>query len=485
MRVGRLAAAVFGLAALTATTGAGPALQKPAAHKAADKAADPAAGIVVRPGVIHVAATAQAAPLTTAGCERDFNIACYGPAQVRRAYGLPALYARGVTGRGATIVIVDSYGSPTIRNDLTVFDRAYRLPAPPKFQIIRPAGRIPAYDPADSDMVGWAGETTLDVEWAHAVAPGANILLVETPVSETEGAHGFPQIVTAEKYVLNHHLGDVISQSFSATEETFPGKTEIQALRGAYELAAKDRVTVLTASGDAGAADLGQDQTTYYAFRVTSWPDSDPLVTGVGGTQLHFAANGAPAAPTVWNDTYNHNANLFTDGNSGPNPLASGGGLSVFFTRPAYQDGVRGVTGGSRGVPDISMSAACDGAVDTYATFKGAPAGWSPECGTSEATPLFAGVVALADQVAGHPLGLINPALYQMAAAHDRGITDVTGGNNTVSFTQDGRVRTVTGYPAGPGYNLATGLGTVNAPYFVTELANFDRTGRAPRVTHP
>ena len=73
-------------------------------------------------------------------------------------------------------------------------------------------------------MVGWAGETTLDVEYAHTVAPGANILLVETPVSETEGVTGFPQIVAAENYVINHNLGDVISQSFSATEETFPNK---------------------------------------------------------------------------------------------------------------------------------------------------------------------------------------------------------------------------------------------------------------------
>src|SRR5579863_1358908 len=451
MRVGSLAAVVLGLTALAATAGA-----MPAAHQATQKAADPAtqeAVIVVRPGVIRIAATAQAAPLSTAACERDYGIA--------------------------------SYGSPTIRNDLAVFDRAYHLPAPPKFQIIRPAGRIPGYDPASSDMVGWAGETTLDVEWAHAVAPGANLLLVETPVSETEGVHGFPQIMAAEKYVLNHHLGDVISQSFSATEETFPGKSAIQALRGAYELAAQDHVTVLTASGDSGAADVGLDQATYYAFRVTSWPDSDPLVTGVGGTQLHFAANGAPAAPTVWNDTYNPRANVFTDGSKGPDPLASGGGLSIFFTRPAYQDGVRDVTGGSRGVPDISMSAACDGAVDTYSTFAGAPPGWSPECGTSEATPLFAGVVALADQAAGHSLGLINPALYQLAAARDRGITDVTAGNNTVSFTQDGRVQTVTGFTAGPGYNLATGLGTVNAPYFVTELANFYRTDRGSRPPAP
>ena len=466
MRVGRLAAVaagVFGLVAVSAATGLAPKPPSPA------QSAD--AGIVVRPGVIHMARNAQAAPLTTADCEKDYNIACYGVAQVRRAYGLPALYANGVTGRGATIVIVDSYGSPTIQNDLSAFDRAYRLPAPPKFQIIRPAGRIPAYDPASSDMVGWAGETTLDVEWAHAVAPGANILLVETPVSETEGVHGFPQIIAAEKYVLNHHLGDVISQSFSATEETFPSKATVQTLRGAYELAQKDHVTVLTASGDAGAADVGLDQTTYYAFRVTSWPDSDPLVTGVGGTQLHFTARGAPAAPTVWNDTYNTKANEFTDGNAGPNPLASGGGLSIFFTRPAYQNSVRDVVGGSRGVPDISMSAACNGAVDTYSSYQGAPDGWSPECGTSEATPLFAGIVALADQVAGHSLGLINPALYQLAAEHKPGIVDVTKGNNTVSFTQDGHEQTVTGFTARPGYDLATGLGTVNAPYFVPELA--------------
>jgi subtilase family serine protease len=467
MRVGRLAAVAAGVFGLVAASAATPASPKPAPITAVGAQA----GIVVRPGVIHIAQKAQAAPLTTADCEKDYNIACYGPAQVRRAYGLPALYAKGVTGRGATIVIVDSYGSPTIRNDLAAFDRAYRLPAPPKFQIIRPAGRIPAYNPASSDMVGWAGETTLDVEWAHVVAPGANILLVETPVSETEGVHGFPQIIAAEKYVLNHHLGDVISQSFSATEQTFAGQAQVQALRGAYQLAQKDHVTVLTAAGDAGAADVGLDQTTYYAFPVTSWPDSDPLVTGVGGTRLHFTAKGAPAAPTVWNDTYNTKANEFTDGNAGPNPLASGGGLSMFFTRPAYQNGVRDVVRGSRGVPDISMSAACNGSVNTYGSYQGAPSGWTPECGTSEATPLFAGIVALADQVAGHSLGLINPALYQLAAAHKPGIVNVTSGNNTVSFTQDGREQTVTGFTARPGYNLATGLGTVDAPYFVPELA--------------
>ena len=413
----------------------------------------------------------QPNPPTTASCRKDYKVACYQPAQIQQAYHLPALYARGVTGRGTTIVIVDSFGSPTIKSDLSAFDQAFGLPAPPSFRIIAPAGRVPAYDPNNSDMVGWAGETTLDVEYAHVVAPGASLLLVRTPVPETEGVHGFPQIVAAEKYVLQHHLGDVISQSFSATERTFPGRAAVQALRGTYQLAARDHVAVLAASGDSGAADVKLDASTYYLSPQTSWPDSDPLVTGVGGTQLHVGAHGEPAAPTVWNDSYDAAATEFAGGSAGPNPLAGGGGLSVLFGRPAYQDGVRNVVGGHRGVPDVSMSAACDGAVVTYGTYGGAPPGWSPSCGTSEATPLFAGIVALADQVAGHRLGPVNPALYRLAAAHAPGIVDVTKGNNTVSFRQGGQRHTVRGFAATRGYDLASGVGTVNAALFVPELA--------------
>jgi len=271
--------------------------------------------------------------------------------------------------------------------------------------------------------------------------------------------------------VIRHHLGDVISQSFSATEQTFPDRAAVQALRGAYQLAALNHVTVLAASGDSGAADVKLDESTYYPFPVTSWPDSDPLVTAVGGTQLHVTAPGKRAAPTVWNDTYNRAANKFVAGNAGPNPLAGGGGRSVLFGRPGYQDGVKRAVGGHRGVPDISMSAACDGSVDTYSTYRGAPAGWSPACGTSEATPLFAGIVALADQVAGHPLGLINPALYRLAARGAPGIVDVRSGHNTVSFRQGGQRRTVRGFTAVRGYDLASGVGTVNAASFVRELA--------------
>jgi len=476
MRVPRLATIAIGglgLAAAMASTSppaSGP-VRSPVSVSSVSASGRALADVAVRPGV-QQAGRVQASPPTTADCEKAYKVACYQPAQIQRAYDLPSLYASGVTGRGTTIVIVDSFGSPTIRNDLKVFDQTFGLPAPPKFTIIQPAGRVPAYDPNNSDMVGWAGETTLDVEYAHVIAPGANLLLVETPVSETEGVHGFPQIVKAEEYVIRHHLGDVISQSFSATEQTFPGKAAVQALRGAYQLAAGNHVTVLAASGDSGAADVKVDESTYYPFPVTSWPDSDPLVTAVGGTQLHLTATGKPAAPTVWNDTYNQAANKFVSGDTGPDPLAGGGGRSVLFGRPGYQNGVERAVGRHRGVPDISMSAACNGAVDTYGTFGGAPGGWSPTCGTSEATPLFAGIVALAAQLAGHPLGPVNPALYRLAAAHARGIVDVTKGGNTVSFTQGGQRHTVRGFAAVRGYDLASGVGTVNAAYFVPELAS-------------
>jgi subtilase family serine protease len=473
MRMARLVGVVIGTCglAVAAVCGPGPHGFGPASAAAAmGSSVSALADVVVRPGMIRLG-RAQAGPPTTADCEKDYKVACYEPAQIRQAYDLPALYAKGVTGKGTTIVIVDSFGSPTIAHDLTAFDQTFGLSAPPSFKVIRPAGPVPRYNPANSDMVGWAGETTLDVEYAHTVAPGANILLVETPVSETEGTHGFPQIVTAEQYVLAHHLGDVISQSFSATEETFPNAIAVSTLRAAYLAADKDDVTVLAASGDSGAADVGLDQTTYYLHPVTSWPDSDPLVTGVGGTQLHFNAAGKPTAPSVWNDTYNKITNEFADGNSGPNPLAGGGGLSIYFPRPAYQNGVKNVVGNHRGVPDISMSASCNGSVDIYSTYGGAPSGWSPSCGTSEATPLFAGIVALADQVAGHSLGLINPALYQLSARGAPGIVQVTSGNNSVSFSQDGRAYTITGFAARHGYSLAAGVGTVNALYFVPELA--------------
>jgi subtilase family serine protease len=426
--------------------------------------------VQIRPEVIHLG-KASSSPYSDAECKKDLQIACYSPGQLRQAYDVWPLYRKGITGKGETIVIVDSFGSPSVRHDLAVFDRVYRLSAPPSLTVIQPAGKVPPYT-ASSDREGWAGETDLDVEYAHVMAPGANILLVETPTSENEGTTGFPQIVKAEEYVIDNHLGGVISQSFSATEQTFPTAQSLLNLRSAYIDAAEpsNNVTVLAAAGDSGAADVEYNGTTYYDFPVTSWPDSDPLVTGVGGTELHLDAAGNHSSPdTVWNDTYDPAAVGF-GGGVVPSPLAGGGGKSIIFERPAYQNAVAGVVGAQRGVPDVSMSAACNGAVNTYQSFAGAPAGWYPICGTSESTPLFAGVVALADQLAGHPLGLINPALYALSAARAPGIVDIRKGNNTVSFVQGHKRYTVTGFSAKAGYDLASGVGTVNVAKFVPEL---------------
>jgi subtilase family serine protease len=430
------------------------------------------ASIAIGPMMVSKFVSARQ-PLSEPACESLFTVPCYVPAQVQTAYDEQSLFNSGITGAGQTIAIVDAFGSPTIQADLATFDATFNLPAPPSFKIIQPAGKVPAWDPTDANGdVGWAGETTLDVEWAHTIAPGANILLVETPVDETEGTAGFPQIVKAENYVINHHLGQVISQSFGATEPTFPSAASILALRSAYFNALKNHVTVLAATGDAGATDDSNAAgTLLYTHRAVDWPASDPLVTAVGGTQLSLLSTGQRTqADRVWNDSTNDALNNAFSGDPDPSALATGGGLSTVFARPSYQDSVAGVVGQQRGTPDIAMSGACSGLVNTYQSFAGEPAGWYVDCGTSEATPMFAGIVALADQVAGHSLGLINPALYAMSAAHAPGLVDVTAGNNSVSFLQPNLV-TVKGYAAGPGYDLASGVGTVDAALFVPELA--------------
>jgi subtilase family serine protease len=444
-------------------------------------------------------------PPTTAQCEAMYGIACYEPFQLQKAYNLAPLFSRGIEGQGETIVIVDAFGSPSIASDLRTFDSQLGLPNPPSFQVITPEGPItttPAnctsvYSPTGpdlcSDYYGWTDETSLDVEWSHVMAPKANILLVETPMTESEGIYGFPQIVAAENYVVDHHLGDVISQSFGANEQTFTSPRQIYSLRSAYINAAQHGVTVLAASGDNGSTDEYCDPSSGCANpddvfccspnRAIDWPSSDPLVTAVGGTQLHLNAKGDRTAPdSVWNDLSS------TVGVTGPVYTwgSSGGGHSMVFARPQFQDGVAGIVGDSRGTPDIAMSAAVNGAVDFYDTTDPSVAGWGIVGGTSEASPLFSGVVALADQVAGHNLGYLNPALYAMAqSGAPDGIVPISQGGNSYTFCMAADVEssgacasssdlvTVPGFNANGYYNDATGWGTVNAASFVPALARF------------
>ncbi len=414
-------------------------------------------------------------PPDTNYCLMYIGIRCYQPAQLQSAYDLAPLFASGITGRGQTIVIVDAFGSPTIQSDLQTFDQTFGLPDPPSFHIYQPAGAVPPWDPTNGDMIGWAQETTLDVEWSHVMAPGANIVLLETPVSETEGVQGFPEIVKAENWALNHGIGDVISMSFGATEETFPSAASIYGLRSAFVNAHLRHVALLASSGDTGSTDYQLNLEDLYPFQVDSWPSSDPLVTSMGGTQLTLDEAGNRLQPdVVWNDGYG----------------AGGGGVSKVFLRPDFQNGLGRTVGFHRGDPDISMSAAVDGGVVVYYTIPGAPPGYHIFGGTSEASPEFAGIVALADQLKGGRIDDLNEALYNLDYKHG-GLVDVTSGNNDIgSFTNsDGNTYDVPGFDAGPGYDLASGLGTFDGAQLVNSLAGRSRTFHppvfgGPPVTH-
>ena len=201
----------------------------------------------------------------------------------------------------------------------------------------------------------------------------------------------------------------------------------------------------MASSGDYGPAEPGPGG---QLRKAVAWPACDPLATAVGGTRL-------TAASAAGHTAYISTAFSYTDGPSGGR--AGGAGLSAVFTRPSWQDGVRAVVGSRRGVADISMDASDCSPVAAYTSTNDLPGrqpGWIYVSGTSVAAPLFAGVVADAAQVAGHPLGVLGPALYEMRGAAD-GIVDVTAGIDSMPG--------LPGYPARPGYDLPTGIGSVSS----------------------
>src|SRR5215813_7912379 len=255
-------------------------------------------------------------------CRTFINIPCYSPQEIHNAYGLTSLLNAGYTGVGQTIIIVVSFGSPTITEDLKTFDAAFGLPDPPSFTVLAPLGTVP-FDPNDPGQVGWAFETTLDVEWAHAMAPGANIVLLTSPVSETEGVQGMPEFLLLEQYALNHRLGKIISQSWGATENTLfttTGRQIFEDFERFYQDAAQQNVTVLASTGDSGSANVDINGTTY-PFPTVIFPASSPLVTAVGGTSLYADTSGKYQSETVWK-----------------NGLGAGGrGVSQHFSEPLYQ----------------------------------------------------------------------------------------------------------------------------------------------------
>ena len=380
------------------------------------------------------------------------GVYCYTPHQFRVAYGAEALTEKGFTGKGQTVVDIVSFGSPKLQQDMDVFDKQFGLP-PINIQIINPLGTKP-FDPTNKDMAGWAGETTLDVQIIHAIAPDAGIVVLTSPVSETEGTIGLPEFLKLEQYAIDHHLGSIISQSWGASEVTLKdtaGRQEIQKWNTFFQKATTQQgITFFSSSGDNGATDYIDLQATKLSpTATTSFPADEPWVTSVGGTTA--IRNGNGIEEKVWN----------SEGGS------SGGGFSDFFATPSYQkilpSSVQSELQNRRGVPDIAGDADPLTGLAFYQD-----GGWSLTGGTSASAPLWAALIAIANQMAGHPLGFINPALYKLAMTshYAQDFQDVTDGNNTVN----NKGVTVPGYPAVQGWDPVTGLGTPNAEQLLPDL---------------
>jgi subtilase family serine protease len=417
---------------------------------------------------------------------------CFTPVAMQNSYNVGPLYAAGLTGRGKTIAVIDSFGSATIANDLNVFSTAFGLPhlcgeagvtctpGMPTFTILQVQGSPPPNPPPPNNGTGqenhnlWALEVSLDVEWAHAIAPEANIILVTTPTAEVLGVQGFSQMMNAVQYVVDHKLADVISMSLGAGEGTFSGTTSLLNLRQALIDAAANHVTVLASSGDGGTSNVLKVPTktpNLIPYPSVEWPASDPLVTAVGGTYLCTD----PVTGTAVDSTDPPTVCQSNPGVREVGWIDSGGGYSILFPRPAFQNtlppgstfvgssvGAPGPNSNMRGVPDIAFQASARTGPLVY---DGGEGGWFIVGGTSCSAPQWAGLIAIADQIAGSDLGYINPTLYQLAAGpnYSTYFFDVTTGNNQTT--------SIPGYLASPGWDAVTGLGTPNAATLLPALA--------------
>ncbi len=387
-------------------------------------------------------------------------------------YGIGSLWKKGIDGAGTTIAVIEGWDDPNIAREVASFDGTFGLPNP-EIQTIFPSGdgKLPSECPAGMKALksygscrAWQGELQLDVMSAHLIAPYANILISATPADSeiTDDAASQvapPEMMEALEHISSAHLANVISISDGTGESSYShGIPEILAQDPGELAAAAAGIPVLVATGDCGvvqnlpSAD-GQCEDVSSTKDVATWDDS-PWVTAVGGSVPNVSStNGAKLGPDpLWHVSppqaeYSENA-----------------GLSKVFARPDYQNGVASITGSDmRSLPDITMDA---------------------QDGTSEAAPLFAGVLALATQMNEANVGPINNVLYDDLgpAGSTDGISDVVSGNDSAE-TPEGTV-TVEGYDAGPGFDIASGWGTIYAPAFVpslvaaTQAANEDKKVR-------
>ena len=381
---------------------------------------------------------------TPSQCVALFGLACYTPALIRAGYNVPSK----LTGAGQTIVIVDAYGSPTIAHDLHTFDLEFGLPDP-TLNIIFPGGSPTFNLLQHHNEVSWAAETSLDVEWSHAIAPGATIDLVVAANNAGDVLNN------AQAFVVENHLGNVMSLSFGAPEAAIAGggnNLQLAQADAVYRAAQRAGISVFASSGDSGATNGGPVVNALF-------PASDPLVTAVGGTNLFLSDNGAYQNEWVWNDS---NPSLCPFGCTNGVFGATGGAPSAIFSAPAYQSALSGIS--MRTTSDVGYNASVYTGILVYIGFL--PPGQNGFYffgGTSEGAPQWAGIAALADQDAGHALGLLNPSFYAIATsgAYTTAFHDITVGDNGFFGP---------GFLAKTGYDLPTGLGTPNVTKLITTI---------------
>jgi subtilase family serine protease len=431
-----------------------------------------AAGIVLT-GILAAATL----PSSTAGAEAPTPHAndgtadcasvttCYTPQQLEVAYGVAPLLARGIDGRGETVVLPElaepqfPISVSDIRQDLVQFDKLFHLP-PAQLR------SVTTLAPSASPWLANA-EEVLDTEMVHAIAPAATIL--ELMVSATS-LNSAPSAVAASVAALRlgSSLGGVISISAAGQTggEHCDTPTEVAAIHSALEVATRRHVTVVAASGDIGAVGEPCDVVkgliggNFPPFKEVNLPAADPLVLAAGGTNLTAShKSGSYIAESAWGLPF---------GDPGSQFQASGGGFSRVVARPSYQDGVAGIAA-YRGVPDVGAIASPHTGMATITSTGGGNYTLEGHGGTSASAPLWAGLIALADQEAGHHLGSVNSAIYRIGRGpqYHKAFHDVTSGDNTVSFPPE----TITGYQAKAGWDPVTGWGSPDASVLVPLLA--------------
>jgi subtilase family serine protease len=267
-----------------------------------------------------------------------------------------------------------------------------------------------------------------------------------------------PEFLALENYALDHHLGKIVSQSWGATENTLftpAGQQVFKKFELLYQRGGNEDVTFLASAGDSGSSNVDVNGNTY-PFPTVIYPASSPKVTAVGGTSLYADTSGKYQSETVWNEQGG----------------ATGGGISQEFGEPSYQSHVlphptQKLLKQHRGIPDVAINADPYTGVLVYVNFYPASAddGFYQIGGTSEGSPLWAGIIADTNQLAGRPTGFLNYKLYALGgsgALYDV-FHDITVGNNALNG--------VPGYDATKGWDLTTGWGTPKLADLLKELA--------------